>query len=142
MRADILAALALVDGAPYRRLQRSAEPPDAAGSRALRTVVTGRARDVFAGSRGFPRVAPLVRLPRATVFAVETSPPSACLFLITDLCDFQGHMVPIEVFDREGITLRVEPPLAGSLGLERVEWLPSGEVRWTERPVERPLGYF
>jgi hypothetical protein len=139
-RTAIAAALAAVeiDRPPLK--QRLLEPPPAetdAGSMSRRVAPKGRWQDVFLQARHDPKVAPLVRLPRATIYAVETRPPTACLFLITDLGDFQAETAPVEVFEDRGVTLEVEPPLDGSIGLARVRWLPSGEVSWETRPVDR-----
>jgi hypothetical protein len=142
-RAAIASALAAVDGErpPLRRLVADA-PSSPPGAHSRRVAPKGQWRDVFLRARGSPRTAPLVRLPRATVYAVETDPPTACLFLITDLGDFQGQTVEVEEFERAGATLEIEPPLDGSIGLVRVQWLPGGEVRWETRPVERVPGPF
>jgi hypothetical protein len=142
-RAAIASALAAVeaDRAPLK--QRVLGPlPEEPGEHARRVAPAGRWQDVFLSVHGSPRVAPLVRIPRATVYAVETVPPTACLFLITDLGDFQGETVEVESFERHGATLVVEAPLDGSIGLARVQWLPSGEVRWETRPVDRIPGPF
>ena len=143
-RAAVAAAIAAVDEERPRIRQRRLKdvPPVAPGEHARRTAPPGRWHDVFLRERGHPRVAPLVRLPRATVYAVETEPPSACLFLITDLCDFQCETASLEAFEREGLTLEVEGPLDRSIGLVRVQWFPTGEVRWETRAVERTPGPF
>jgi hypothetical protein len=143
-RAAVVAALAAADVERPALRQRvlgtvaATEP----GEQRRKVAPAGRWQDVFLQARGFPRVAPLVRLPRTTVYAVETEPPTACLFLITDLGDFQGQTVEVEAFERHGATLEVESPLDGRIGLARVQWLPSGEVRWETRPVERIAGPF
>jgi hypothetical protein len=142
-RAAIASALAAVEANRPPLKQRVLGPPlDEPGEHARRVAPAGRWQDVFLRERGVPRVAPLLRLPRATVYAVETEPPTACLFLITDLGDFQGETVEVEAFERHGATLEVEAPLDGTLGLVRVQWLPTGEVRWETRPVERIPGPF
>jgi hypothetical protein len=142
-RAAIASALAAVEAdRPPLKQRVLGPPPEEPGEHARRVAPAGRWQEVFLRSRGSPRIAPLVRLPRATVYAVETEPPTACLFLITALGDFQGETVEATTFERHGATLEVEAPLDGTIGLSRVQWLPSGEVRWETRPVERIAGPF
>jgi hypothetical protein len=143
-RAAIASALAAVeaDRPPLKQRVLGTPAADEPGEHSRRVAPSGRWQDVFLQVQGSPRIAPLVRLPRATVYAVETEPPTACLFLITDLGDFQGETVEVEAFERHGATIEVDPPLDGSIGLARVVWLPTGEVRWETRPVERIPGPF
>lgn len=140
-RSAVAAALSAIgaDRPPLpRRLLGAAEPEPEETSR--KVAPAGRWEEVFSAASGSPRVAPLLRLPRATVYAVETRPPSACLFLLSDEGDFQGATASVAEFERRGVVLQVESPLDGSIGLVRVEWSPSGEVRWETRPVEPALG--
>lgn len=142
-RSAVAAALAAIgaDRPPLpRRLLAGLQPERADSSRTV--APAGRWQEVFRGAHGSPRIAPLVRLPRATVYAVETRPPTACLFLLSDEGDFQGATAPVDEFERRGVVLQVDPPLDGSIGLVRVSWSPSGEVAWETRPVESPTAAF
>ena len=133
MRSAILSALVAVGPsrpqtpAPRRVVERFGGP----GEHERRTVATGRAEDVFLRARGWPRVAPLIAVPRATLYAVQSDAGHACVVLITDTGTFQGNRVPLAEFQQAGIELEVEPDTAWEIDLVRARWLPTGEVHWS-----------
>ena len=132
-RSAIAAALlhasprAAVAPPPSRYLAAPADPAPTRGAR-----MVGLPEHVFGRASGPQRIAPLLRIPRATLYAVDSVLGWVCVVLVADedSREFRGETVDAASFGRDGIVLEVDRRLALQVGLERAEWLPTGEVRW------------